>query len=290
MNLSLKKSIRLQRAAVLFNVLLFSFSLTLLFTLVANLLPQVEGESPIEVEIDLNALTMDGFVSLGESIFSGKGTCTLCHNAMGRAPDILQLSMVATATEHLADERYKGAAKTVEEYLRESMLDPSLYVVKGFGQKGSKDTVSPMPIANKAPILLSDVEIDAVIAFMQAKDGNDVTVSLPQGLPEKSDEAAGDTTVAVVQGPAETAEEALAKFTCTACHAVVDSQATLGPELNTVGNRLDRDKIRQSILSPEAVIAEGFDGGMMPADFAKKMTISELDLVTEYLLRQKGGQ
>ncbi|MCK4710954.1 MAG: hypothetical protein KAU21_20230, partial [Gammaproteobacteria bacterium] len=168
------KSYRLQRAAVLFNVLLFSLSLTLLFTLIANLLPQVEGEAPVEIEIDLNALTMDDFVSLGESIFSGKGTCTLCHNNMGRAPDILQLSMVATAKERLADERYKGTAASVEDYLRESMLDPSLYVVKGFGQKGSNDTVSPMPTANKAPILLNDIEMDAVIAFMQAKDGNEV--------------------------------------------------------------------------------------------------------------------
>ncbi|MBT3204857.1 MAG: c-type cytochrome [Gammaproteobacteria bacterium] len=288
MNLSIRK---VQSGAVLFNVLLFSFSLTLVFTLVANLLPQVEGEAPVEVEIDLSAMTMDGFVSLGESIFSGKGTCTLCHNNMGRAPDILQLNMVATSTERMADERYKGAAASVEDYMRESMLDPSLYVVKGFGQKGSNDTVSPMPTANKAPILLTDVEMDAVIAFMQAKDGNDVTVALPEGLPEKSaEEQAGASAVAAVQGPAETAEEALGKFTCTACHAVAGSESMVGPELNAVGNRLDKDKIRESILNPEAVIAEGFDAGMMPADFAKKMTISELDMVTEYLLNQKGGQ
>ncbi len=282
---------KVQSGAVLFNVLLFSFSLTLVFTLVANLLPQVEGEAPVEVEIDLSAMTMDGFVSLGESIFTGKGTCTLCHNNMGRAPDILQLNMVATSIERLADERYKGAAASVEDYMRESMLDPSLYVVKGFGQKGSNDTVSPMPTANKAPILLTDVEMDAVIAFMQAKDGNDITVALPEGLPEKSaEEQAGASAVAAVQGPAETAEEALAKFTCTACHSVAGSESMVGPELNAVGNRLDKDKIRESILYPEAEIAEGFDGGMMPADFAKKMTISELDMVTEYLLNQKGGQ
>jgi hypothetical protein len=77
----------------LLKVVLFSISLTLVFTLVTNLLPQVEGEAPVEQEIDLGALTMDSFVALGESTFSGKGTCTLCHNNMGRAPDILQLNM-----------------------------------------------------------------------------------------------------------------------------------------------------------------------------------------------------
>ncbi len=289
MRFSIRKSHIAQSGSVLFNVLLFSFSLTLIFTLVANLLPQVEGEAPVEVEIDLSAMTMDDFVSLGESIFIGKGTCTLCHNSMGRAPDILQLSMVETAKERLADERYKGAASSVEDYFRESMVDPSLYVVTGFGQKGSNDTVSPMPVANKAPILLSDIEMDAVIAFMQAKDGNDVTVSLPEGLPETPAEEQG-AVAATVQGPAETAEEALSKFTCTACHAIAGSESMVGPELNAVGARLDKDKIRESILNPEAVIAEGFDGGMMPADFSKKMTISELDMVTEYLLQQQGGQ
>lgn len=287
MNLPVRKSHKTQSGAVLFNVLLFSLSLTLVFTLVANLLPQVEGETPVEVEIDLSAMTMDGFVSLGETIFTGKGTCTLCHNNMGRAPDILQLSMVATAEERLADERYKGAATNVEDYFWESMVDPSIYVVTGFGQKGSNDTVSPMPVANKAPILLTDIEMDAVIAFMQAKDGNDVTVSLPEGLPETEPDEQG--AAAAVQGPAETAEEALAKFTCTACHAVAGSESMVGPELNAVGGRLDKDQIRESILNPEAVITEGFDGGMMPADFAKKMTISELDMITEYLLKQ-GGQ
>ena len=291
MQLSNTKLKRLHSGGVLFNVLLFSISLTLVFTLVANLLPQVEGEAPVEIEVDLGALTMDGFVSMGESIFSGKGTCTLCHNNMGRAPDILQQDMVATASKRLADDRYRGEASSVEAYIRESMLDPSLYVVKGFGQKGSNDTVSPMPTANKAPILLTAIEIDAVIAFMQAKDGNDVTVALPQGLPDApAEEEGGAGQTAVAQGPAETAEEALGKFTCTACHAVAGSEAAVGPELNLVGTRLDKDQLRKSILDPEADIAEGFDGGMMPADFAKKMTISELEMVVEYLSIQKGGQ
>ncbi|MBC8211401.1 MAG: c-type cytochrome [Gammaproteobacteria bacterium] len=285
-----------QGGAVLLKVMLFSLGLTLVFTLIANLLPQVEGEAAQEQEIDLGALTMDGFVSLGETLFSGKGTCTLCHNSMGRAPDILQLDMVAIAKEHLADETYQGAATSVQDYLRESMLQPSVYVVKGFGQKGSNDTVSPMPVVNKAPIQLTDVEIDAVIAFMQAKDGNDVTVALPQGLPaSEAAPAAGAKQAVVAALPAETAEQAFSKFSCTACHSVAGTTSPVGPELNTIASRLDKAQIRQSILDPNAVIAEGFDAGMMPLDFARKMTISELDLVVNYLAAeaaasQSGGQ
>jgi len=184
----------------------FSLALTLLFTLVANLLPQVEGEAPVEQEVDLGALTVESFAALGESIFAGKGTCTLCHNAMGRAPDILALNIVAAAVERMEDDRYKGKANDAETYFRESMVDPGIYVVKGFGKKGSNDTISPMPAVNKAPIELSDIEIDAVIAYLQAKDGNDVTVPLPTEAP------AAEAEPTEPAGPASTVEEVVAKF------------------------------------------------------------------------------
>lgn len=277
-----------QRGSTLLKVMLFSISLTLLFTLVANLLPQVEGEAPVEQEIDLDALTMDSFVALGETIFSGKGTCTLCHNDMGRAPDLLQLNMIETSTQRLADERYQGNADTVENYLRESMLLPGAYVVKGYGKKGSNDTESPMPGVNKAPILLSDIEVDAVIAFMQAKDGNDVTVELPQGLPEASEEnKTADAAAAAPPAPADSAEGALTKYICTACHSIAGSESPVGPDLNTVGDRLDRAQISQSIIDPNAVVAEGFFAGIMPADFAQKMTVSELTMIVDFLVNQK---
>jgi cytochrome c551/c552 len=282
---------RLQRGSILLKVLLFSLSLTLVFTLVANLLPQVEGEAPVEIEIDLGTLTMDSFVDLGDSIFHQKGTCTLCHNNLGRAPDILQLNMVATSRQRLDDERYQGAATNAAEYLRESMLDPGIYVVKGFGQKGSNDTKSPMPVVNKAPILLSDIEIDAVIAFMQAKDGNEVSVELPTDMPETSatQEVAAAAPTTTPAAPADSAETALVKYACSACHSVAGSQSPVGPDLNQVGDRLDPAQLRQSIIEPNVVVAEGFFPGVMPPDFADKMTVSELQMIIDFLSAQKAG-
>ncbi len=281
---------RLQQASVLLRVLLFSLSLTLVFTLVANLLPQVEGEAPVETEIDLGALTMASFISLGARIFHGKGTCTLCPNNMGRAPDILQLNMVETSLQRLDDERYRGAANDAAGYMRESMLEPGLYVVKGFGQKGSNDTESPMPVVNKAPILLNDIEIDAVRAFMQAKDGNKVSVALPTTMPaEAAPEVAATEPATAPPAPADNAEAALAKYICTACHSVAGSQSPVGPDLNQVGDRLDAAQIRQSIIEPNAVVVEGFFAGMMPPDFANRMTVSELQLIVDFLAEQKVG-
>ncbi|MCP4128162.1 MAG: c-type cytochrome [Gammaproteobacteria bacterium] len=269
----------------------FSLALTLVFTLVTYLLPQVEGEAPVEQKVDLDALTMDGFVAMGEELFNNKGTCTLCHKPapLGRAPDIAGMDMVAISTKRLADERYKGKAKNAEGYIRESLVDPSKYVVATWGKKGSNDTVSPMPAVNKAPIQLSAMEMDAVIAYLQAKDGNDVTVSLPS--PEAAAEVAA-TAPAPAQGTAAvpilaaTPEEALQKYTCTACHSMTSKDALVGPGLLDVGARLNADQIRQSIIDPNAVISEGFPAAM-PADFAAKMTVKELEMIVSYLAEKK---
>lgn len=268
---------------VLAKVLLFSIALALVFTLVANTLPQVEGEAPEETELELGAMNMDAFITLGESLFSGKGTCTLCHNALGRAPDILAIDMGGTARERLADERYQGKAGDVEAYLRESMVDPGAYVVRGFGKKGTNDTVSPMPAVDKPPIQLSDIELDAVIAYMQAKDGNAVTVSLPteSAAPEP---VPGEPAAA----PATTAQEAIGKYGCAACHTMLGTESPVGPELGSVGARLGLEEIRQSIIDPNAVVPDGTVPNVMPADFADRMTARELEMIVQFLAKQQG--
>jgi len=262
---------------VLVKSLGFSLALALLFTLVANLLPQVEGEAPEEIEVDLGALTMESFTALGESIFNGKGTCPLCHNDRGRAPDIPAMNMVQAAIEHIKDERYKGKATDAESYIRESMIDPGIYVVAGFGKKGSNDTVSPMPAIDKAPIELTDVEINAVIAYLQAKDGNEITVSLPTETPpsESTDQTAPTL--------AATPQEVVAKYGCQVCHKIAGMGGDIGPELESVNKRLTSEQIRQSIIDPDADIAKGFSAGIMPQDFAEKMRVKELDMLIHYL-------
>ncbi len=279
------KSPMLMSGSVLPKVLGFSVALTLAFTLVANLLPQVEGEAPVEQEIDLSALTPESFAALGESLFMEKGTCTLCHKPppLGRAPDIQGENMVGLAEQRLADERYQGAAQTAAEYIAESMLDPSIYVVKDWGVAGSGDSVSPMPKVDAAPIELSSIEVDAIIAYLQHKDGNDITVELPDEAPVAvaGTETAENGTTGV-PAPAETAEAAIKKYGCQACHTLLGANSPVGPSLETVGARLDEQQIQQSIIEPAAVIADGFSD-IMPADFAAKMTVKELGMIVDLL-------
>ena len=84
------------------------------------------------------------FVQQQKIWLNGKGSCTLCHNKMGRAPMLSEIGK--NAPERLKDPRYKGTAKNLEEYIYESETKPSAYVVAGFGKSGTNDTESPMPV------------------------------------------------------------------------------------------------------------------------------------------------
>jgi mono/diheme cytochrome c family protein len=260
----------------------FSVALILIFASVTYVLPQMKGEAPEETEVAVGALTMESFIAMGEKLYEGKGTCALCHNKLGRAPDLLAFDVAKVSLERIADSRYQGKAKDAEGYLRESMLQPSAYVVKGFGKKGSNDAESPMPAVDQAPIQLSELETSAIIAYLQKKDGNPVTVALPTAVPadQKKDEGAG-AKPALAQSP----EEVIAKFACAACHSVLKTESALGPSLNDVGKRLKIDQIRSSIIDPKAEIAKGFPP-IMP-DFPT-MTITELELIVRFLAKQTG--
>lgn len=164
---------------VFVQVLGFSLGLIFLFTLVTWLPPQVEGEAPQEQSVDVAALSQEEFVALGESLFDGRGACALCHQPApaGRAPDLRYLDMVALAAERLADAAYRGQASDTAGYLRESMLHPGRYVVPGWGMVSENGiAASPMPAVDKPPMSLTADEINAVIAYLLAKDGNPVTV------------------------------------------------------------------------------------------------------------------
>ena len=270
---------------VLTKTLGFSLALILIFTAVTYVLPQMKGEVPEEIDVDVAALTMVSFIAMGEDLYQGKGTCTLCHNDLGRAPDFLAFNVVQTALNRIADPHYNGSATDAAGYLRESMLEPNIYVVKGFGKKGSNDTESPMPAVDKPPTQLSDVEISAIIAFLQNKDGNTVTVALPAKTSAPM-AATKETTGSAKPMLAQNAEEAIAKFDCAACHSILSTESPVGPSLQDIGKRLTIDQIRESIIAPNAVIVEGYPP-IMP-DFSERMMINELEMIVQFLAQQGG--
>ncbi len=240
-------------------------------------IPQIEpAPPPVEEKLDLGAMTMDQFVALGERIYSGKGTCTLCHNELGRAPMLNSAAQVVP--ERLADPRYKGEATGVEDYLVESLIEPSAFVVAGFGKKGTNDTESPMPNVTAGSIGLNDAEIKAVVAYLQDLSGVDVTVEIPTDAPTEAAEDEGEG-----REPLGSAEEVLVEFACGACHKVADEEGDVGPDLTSIGAKRDAVHIRRSILDPNAEVVDGFEPDQMPVDYGEQMFAVELEMLIDYL-------
>jgi len=88
--------------------------------LIAEMIPLVSGDEPI-VEI---------FTTAG---------CPVCHaipgipGASGQVGPVLILGV--TGGQRLADSSYRGKASTVHEYIVESVVDPSAFVVPGYPER-----------------------------------------------------------------------------------------------------------------------------------------------------------
>ena len=240
-------------------------------------IPQIEPAAPPKQEkLDLGAMTMDRFIALGEKIFNGKGTCTLCHNTLGRAP--MLDTTAGLVPKRLADPRYKGKAATIKEYLVESLIEPSAFVVAGFGKKGTSDTESPMPDVSAGSIRLSDAEIKAVVAYLQDAGGVEVTVQIPTNAPEEAEQSESEA-----REPFKSPKQALAELGCGACHKVAAEEGKVGPDLTKIGGRRDKTYLRQAILNPNADITKGYEPDQMPADYGTQMYAQELEMVVDYL-------
>lgn len=243
-------------------------------------------------------MTMEEYIKFGGRIFNSRGTCTLCHRAAGGAPNLR--GVAKRAPKRIKDPRYKGKATTGEEYIRESIKDPSAFVVKGYGRKGTNDTISPMPDITKGVINLADVEINAVIAYLQSRDGVDVTMQLPS-----ADELAAVIQPETEKPEIEVAEDAGAafmKFDCATCHThpQIEDGGDIGPDLTDIVKRARKIKkgmsakeyIMESILDPNAFIAdkENYEPDTMPKDFGQRMTVTEFNMIVNALLGVEGGK
>jgi len=243
-------------------------------------IPQIEpAPPPTEEKIDLGAMTMDGFIALGEKIFNGKGTCTLCHNSLGRAPLLGTLGEVAP--KRLKDARYKGEAEDIEGYIMESLVEPSAFVVEGFGKKGTNDAESPMPDVSAGSVGLSEAELAAVVAYLQDSSGAEVTVEIPKDISNKEDGDEEDESE-----PREALEDPgkmLVQFACETCHMINGKGGEVGPNLSKIGASRDRAYLRRALVKPNADIAKGFEPDMMPEELVNQIYVSELEILLDYL-------
>ncbi len=275
----------------------------------------------------------------------GKGQCPLCHtfdpgDNIGRCPNLFgvqersetrikedryKTSPVAIGEKEPAsgiikgkpmeiDEAYRrgGSDELIgEDYLRESLMCPTCYVVEGYGKDG--DTKSPMPVISKPPISLSPVELNAVIAWLQSKDTpgefSNVTVPLPSAASQAEAAPAGggeeEERPVFVTGD-EDIQTMINTLGCPLCHTipgVEGAMGTLGPVLHEKTNAPNRIKdsryegkatntkeyVRESILSPSAYVVmneeagELFPDGLMPQTFSTMLSVKALDKLVDFI-------
>ncbi len=234
-------------------------------------LTQSEEHPPPELQITVET-DIDTLVGMGETLLKTKGGCLLCHKISEqgntRGPDLRGIGGRAAT---------RKPGLSAEAYLMESLVEPGAYVVAEFATAGG---ASIMPAADRPPADMSPTELKALIAFLQSLSG-EVTVAITAQDVRAADarkQQAPSSSVSSHPGAALLTAQA-----CVACHDVTGTARLVGPPLTDVGERLSAAEIRESIIDPNAVIAEGFQAGLMLQNFAEALTPEELDQLVSYL-------
>jgi len=236
------------------------------FSSYANWLPQVEGPAPAPEPSNgqtPESMPVERLAEWGERLIfgsvdgsGGKGQCPLCHGfAAGRVSDRApNLVGIATrAAGRVQEARYlqpdtvqtesfpgSGRATTAAEYIAESHVCPSCYVVAGYGAAGSKDRVSPMMAIHKPPIGLSIDEQIAVDTFLFYREGGEVPPAaeiraayekfIPpaerlEARTPKSPEITFDPSAVL---PTDAPQDMIVKLGCVGCHKIPTTTGTFG--------------------------------------------------------------
>ena len=244
-------------------LLTFSLAVIWFYAFVAGLVP----ESSTAVSFtELDWTDPDGVAELGASIFNGKGQCSACHTVdtsapPGRCPDLTDIGLNAANRVPGMDAR---------TYLIESLYEPAKYLVPGYGKI--------MPEIWKAPIALSHVEIQAVVAYLESQGGE----IDPTPFEEPIDRKKEDTTVAalppILTGDPELGKKVFVSAACISCHAVqgiespaagetdTDFEVVTAPDLSDIAAFNELRYLEESILKPSAQIVSGYGAVIVRAN------------------------
>jgi len=269
-------------------IFLFTILVVAFYSYVGQMVPQKVTYPPKTLEIRSD-LSTDEMVEVGKEIVGGKGTCLTCHTIGSdqptRFPDLENIGVRAKS-------RKEGYSDV--DYLAESIYEPNAYIVKGYNPG--------MPPISKPPINLTDQEILTVIAYLQSL-GSTPTVTMQTKLKYAQESPTGGKSPQPQTQPAVSAASSaltdarglMKEYLCVTCHNLDAPGRLVGPSLYDAGKRLSAGQLYESILEPDAQVAEGFPKGVMPAmlngvGFYDKVTTKELKTIVDYLASLKGTQ
>jgi cytochrome c551/c552 len=140
---------------------------------------------------------------------------------------------------------------------------------------------------------LKDEELNNLVTFLLGLQ--ETTVTWPQKSFAETNGAAAGAAPAGMALAGKSGAELVSAAGCIACHKLDGPDQLVGPSLWDIGAKKDADYIRESILYPDKVVAEGFDKvkGLMKATldgqgFYQNVSLDALDKLVEYLASLKG--
>jgi nitric oxide reductase subunit C len=106
---------------------------------------------------------------------------------------------------------------------------------------------------------------------------------------------AGDVDLgALPTGNVDDGEQAFRDQGCSACHTLEPDQRLVGPSLAGVASRAGtrqpgysaEEYLYESIVDPNAYVVAGFQGGLMPANYARRLDAQQLADLLAFLMTQ----
>ena len=236
-------------------LLTFSLAVIWFYAFVASLVP----ESSTAVNLtELDWSDPEAVAEQGALVFNGKGQCSACHTVdtsapPGRCPDLTDIGLNAASRIPGMDAR---------TYLIESLYFPANHLVPGYGKI--------MPEVWKAPIALSHVEIQAVIAYLESQGGEIDPTPFDEPIDRKDVSVTAEALPPLLTGDAELGKKVFVSAACNACHVVTgvespaageastDFEVVTAPDLSEIAAFNDMRYLEESILLPSAQIVSGY--------------------------------
>ena len=244
-----------------------------LYTWVANAIPQLESVVPEELSFSAD-VTEAELVEAGRELFNGGGGCLVCHGLETRAPNLLTDHGGEGTIGQRCGTRVPGV--DCKTYIYESLTSPTAYVLEGFD-----------PMVFQARVF-SGAQIWALVAFLQDQGG---AVTVTGGGVARAAEA--DAAAPPSGGPLTASLDPLEIMRanlCFGCHILDGEGVEIGPPFDGMGDRIDSDRIRRSILDPMAEAADGYEEvlGQMPPTLVDMISARQLEVLVQFLSGQGG--
>ena len=236
-------------------LLTFSLAVIWFYAFVASLVP----ESSTAVSLtELDWSDPDAVAEQGALVFNGKGQCAACHTVdpsapPGRCPDLTDIGINAA-------NRIPGMG--AKDYLIESLYEPAKHLIPGYGKI--------MPEVWKAPIALSKLEIEAVIAYLQSQGGEIDPTPFDEPIDRADTAVAAAALPPLLTGDPELGKKVFVSAACISCHAVTgiespaagetttDFEVVTAPDLSEIAAFNDMRYLEESVLLPAAQIVSGY--------------------------------